>query len=145
MDTRSNKHCVLIVDDDKTTRLMTRVTVEQAGFSVSEASSGEEALELFYRRKHDAILLDVNLPGIDGFTTCKEIRYCSHGRHTPIIMVTSVDDLESIDKAFQYGATDFIVKPINWTILGHRIRHIIRAQQSEDQVRYLAYYDSLTR
>ena len=107
---------ILIVDDDATTRLMSRVTIEKAGFHVSEAQTGEQALTLLNEKHHDAVLLDVRLPGIDGFTTCEKIRYSNDGKYIPIIMITGLDDIDSIDKAYEVGVTDFIVKPINWSI-----------------------------
>jgi diguanylate cyclase (GGDEF)-like protein/PAS domain S-box-containing protein len=118
---------VLIVDDEATARLLTRATLEQAGFSVMEAEDGEQALTVFERTQPDLVLLDVEMPGTDGYTVCKTLRSWPRARHIPIIMVTGRDDVTSINQAYEAGATDFVSKPINWALLGHRVRYILRS------------------
>jgi diguanylate cyclase (GGDEF)-like protein len=135
---------VLIVDDDNATRLITRTALEQAGFRVDEAGDGLEALKRFDETHHDLLLLDVHLPGLDGFGVCEQIRSTFYGKYTPIIMVTGLDDIASIEKAYTLGATDFMIKPINWTLLSHHINYVLRARATEEKVKYLAYYDGLT-
>ena len=118
---------VLIVDDDPAMRLLEKASLEQAGFSVREASGGMQALTAFQERYPDAILLDVMMPDFDGFHVCEEIRKTAAGKLVPIIMVTGLDNADSIDRAFEVGATDFICKPISWGVLGHHVRYILRA------------------
>ena len=118
---------VLIVDDDPAMRLLERASLEQAGFSVREAACGIEALIAFQERCPDAILLDVMMPDVDGFHVCREIRKSAAGELVPIIMVTGLDNADAIDHAFEVGATDFICKPINWGVLGHHVRYVLRA------------------
>ena len=120
---------VLIVDDDFTTRLLARESLEMAGFQVQETDDGRQALELFDRSNPDIILLDVLMPGIDGFTVCKQIRRHPEGWNTPILMMTGLDDIDSIRKAYQTGATDFITKPCNWLVLSYRVHYMLRASQ----------------
>jgi len=120
---------VLIVDDDFTTRLLARESLEGAGFEVSETEDSGKALELFDRLNPEIILLDVLMPGIDGFTVCKQIRRHPEGWNTPILMMTGLDDIESIKKAYDTGATDFISKPCNWLVLSYRVRYMLRASQ----------------
>ena len=122
-----NKYLVMVVDDDFALRLPIKLTLENANFSVIEAKDGQGAIDKFERQKPDLILLDVIMPEIDGFETCRKIRNLPGGRHVPIIMVTSLEDVETIDSAFQAGATDFIVKPINLNILAHRTRYWLRS------------------
>jgi len=134
MSSDSQNKSVLVVEDDAAARLMTRSTLELANFVVDEAETGEAALKLFAEKHHDVILLDVHLPGLNGFNICQQIRSTPYGKFTPIVMITGVDDIDSIEKAYNIGATDFIIKPVNWTILGHRVHYIIRAQQSFDDL-----------
>lgn len=121
---------VLVVDDSRATRLMIRKSLEENGFNVIEAESGEKALEIFEQVQPDAILLDVEMPGIDGITTCSNLRKTDVGQYIPIMMVTSHDDPNSINKAYEAGATEFTIKPINWAIMGHRMRYLIRTGEN---------------
>ncbi len=120
----------LIVDDDLTVRILARETLEQAGFIVTDIADGAQALSAFEQVKPDIILLDVMMPGTNGFTVCKQIRRHPDGKNTPILMMTGLDDVDSIKQAFEIGATDFITKPVNWLILGHRVRYLLRAGQA---------------
>ncbi|HTP66045.1 MAG TPA: EAL domain-containing protein [Geobacteraceae bacterium] len=126
---------VLVVDDDELIRLLARETLEQAGFTVAEVDSGEQAVAAFARLLPDIVLLDVMLPGKDGFTVCAEIRECQGGDDTQILMMTGLDDIESIRRAYDVGGTDFITKPINWLILGYRIRYMLRASLAVSTLR----------
>jgi diguanylate cyclase (GGDEF)-like protein len=123
---------------------MARITFEQNGFVVEEASDGIEAIEAFKRSQPDLILLDVMMPGLDGFSVCRKIREDSDGVNTSILMMTGLDDVGSIQEAYDAGATDFITKPINWAILGYRASFILNAKHADEQIRYLAMYDALT-
>jgi diguanylate cyclase (GGDEF)-like protein/PAS domain S-box-containing protein len=97
---------------------------------VKEAGSGEQALEALERERPDIVLLDVVMPGIDGYEACRRLRDKAAGRHVPVLMLTGLDDLESINRAYEAGATDFISKPINWGVLGHRVRYMLRASEA---------------
>jgi len=126
---------VLVVDDDQTTRALARQSLEQAGFLVGEASNGHDALAAFQRLHPDLVLLDVMMPQVDGFTTCRWIRALDNSAGVPIVMVTGLDDLASIDGAYEAGATDFIAKPIRWATLQHRVRYMVRQKQVSDRLR----------
>ena len=117
----------MVVDDDFALRLPMKLTLENANFPVIEAENGQQAIDTFKSHKPDLILLDVVMPGMSGFETCQKIRNLPGGRHLPIIMVTSLEDVKTIDSAFQVGATDFIAKPINLNILAHRTRYWLRS------------------
>lgn len=134
-DYTSQKPLVLIVDDDESILFLERTSLEQAGFAVEEAKTGPEALALYKTLSPDAVLLDVLMPGMDGFTVCREIRKLSEGDLTPLFMVTGLDDLDSINHAFEVGATDFIAKPINWKTLGHHVRYMLRASDAFSRLR----------
>jgi predicted signal transduction protein with EAL and GGDEF domain len=91
--------------------------------------NGKQALELFEELSPDAVLLDVMMPVLNGFDTCTALRQLPGGEHIPVLMVTSLDDIESIHRAYDAGATDFITKPINIVMLGYRVRYTMRANQ----------------
>lgn len=125
---------VLVVDDDATMRLLMRHTLKKAGFEVEEAIDGPPALEAFQAKHPDIILMDVMMPTMDGFTACQKIRKLPGGEHVPVLMVTGLDDVDSINQAYEAGATDFITKPITFPLLGHRVRYVLRASQAMERV-----------
>jgi diguanylate cyclase (GGDEF)-like protein len=118
---------ILVVDDESTQRLLTRQYLELAEFEVLEARDGEAALQAYEQRRPDLILLDVRMPKMDGFTVCARIREMVDGAEVPIVMVTGLDDIESLEHSYQSGATDFITKPVVWETLSHRVRYLLRA------------------
>ncbi|WP_412757851.1 response regulator [Legionella bozemanae] len=135
---------ILIVDDSATMRLIICDVLTKVGFNVIQAENGEAALSLLKTTKPDAILLDVEMPGLNGFEVCAEIRKSPDLRYLPIMMVTGLEDYASVNKAFQVGATDFTTKPINPTLLGYRVRYMVRTnsyfqdlQIAEQKVRAL--------
>ncbi|MBC8316623.1 MAG: EAL domain-containing protein [Desulfobulbaceae bacterium] len=125
-----SKALALVVDDDASLRVAMEAALQKAGFEVIEAESGREAIALFQAKKPDLILLDVIMPGMDGFQTCSTIRDLPGGKHVQILMVTGLDDTKSTERAFEVGANDFISKPLNWLMLGHRARYMERAGRS---------------
>jgi len=125
--TSQNRQRILIVDDDLIIRTMAGRALERAGHEVLSADSGETGLDLFEESDVDLLLLDVMMPGMDGFQVCLRLRQHARGRYLPIIMLTGLDDTESVESAYQAGATDFIVKPINWNLLVHRVNYGLRA------------------
>ncbi len=120
---------VLVVDDDPIIRLLARRTLEPDGFTLVEADDGTKAIDFFTNQLPDVLLLDVKLPTIDGFTTCEKLRSLPGGDQIPVLMITGHDDVASITRAYEVGATDFISKPINWLILKQRLRYMLRASQ----------------
>src|SRR6185369_207288 len=80
----------------------------------------------------------VQMPEKDGFAVCRELRATPAGARVPVLMMTALNDVESIERAYQSGATDFITKPINWPILGHRARYMLRASRTLDQLARLS-------
>ncbi len=119
------KH-ILIANNELTARLLMKAALEKSGFEVLAAENGEEALRLFNEGVFDMVMLDVDMPGLNGYEVCSRLRQTAGGE-LPIIMVTGMDDLESIEQAFEAGATDFLSKPINWTLVGHRLKYLFRA------------------
>ncbi|HNR13899.1 MAG TPA: response regulator, partial [Thermodesulfobacteriota bacterium] len=124
-----------IADDDVTMRLLACEALEQTGFQVMEAQDGEEALEAFHHYQPQVVLLDVMMPKMDGFAVCETLRLIPGGQTVPIFMITGCDDMESITKAYESGATDFITKPVNWLILGRRVHAMLRAYETLNALR----------
>ena len=118
---------IMVIDDDVAVRLVAQEALLEGGFRTCEAENGKQALDLISEITPDLLLLDVMMPEMDGFEVCKAIRKNSEYSHLPIVMATALDDFESIQNAYEVGATDFIIKPINWNILRHRIQYILRA------------------
>ena len=142
LDQHSARQVVLIADDDDGTRYILAETLTPEGYRVIEARCGKDAVDKFSQHRPDVVLLDVEMPGKDGYEACQAIRNCPDGADVPIVMVTSNDDSESIDRAFHVGATDFISKPINWSLIGHRLRYILRGAS---HLRSLAISESQNR
>ena len=124
------QRCVLVIDDDPAFTLLASETLAQAGFDVRIASNSRVALSAFEKDKPDLVLLDVELPGTNGFELCATLRLLSPGLDVPIVMVTGHDDTASIAQAYQVGATDFIHKPVLWPTLPHRVGFILRARDN---------------
>jgi len=120
---------VLVADDEPTARLLMSAALQKAGLVVSVAADGEEALRQFHAQPCDVVMLDVEMPGLSGYQVCAALRK-EIGDELPIVMVTGMDDTDSIERAFDCGATDFIAKPINWTLIGHRVKYLMRAYQA---------------
>lgn len=120
----------LVVDDETTNRLLTRETLELAGLRVEEAENGMQAIDLVRRIRPDIILLDVMMPQMDGFATCIALRGMPDGARIPILMMTGLDDEESIERAYEVGATDFVTKPWSSLIVSQRVRYMLRASNT---------------
>lgn len=127
---RGSSPLVLIVDDDSGTRLLAAASLAQAGYATVEAADGEDGVGAFERFRPDLVMLDVMMPRMDGFSACQEIRKRPGGDRVPVLMMTGLDDLASIHRAYEAGATDFITKPINWVVLGYRVSYLLRASHA---------------
>jgi diguanylate cyclase (GGDEF)-like protein/PAS domain S-box-containing protein len=125
---------VLVADDDMAGRLLVRESLEQAGLRVVEAGNGLEAVARFIEFQPQLVLLDVVMPEMDGYTACAALRKLPGGQAVPILMLTGLDDIESINRAYEVGATDFATKPVNWLVLRHRVRYMLRAGQVLDEL-----------
>jgi diguanylate cyclase (GGDEF)-like protein len=121
---------ILVVDDDRMIRAMSREALEEEGYDVVEAADGAEAMDLFEKRRPDLLMLDVEMPGRDGISVCRELRERYPEDPTPILIVTAADGRGAIDGAYDAGATDFASKPLNWALLQHRVRFLLRASRA---------------
>jgi len=126
---------VLLVDDDGIVRMLTAAGLAERGWRVVEADSGARALELFERERPQVVALDAVMPELDGFATCERLRRLASATHVPVIMLTGLDDEQSIGRAYDAGATDFFVKtPGRWTLLSQRLRYLTRASRVREEL-----------
>jgi len=140
----SHRPSALIADDDELSRLLLQETTEQAGFDTVAVADGTRALQVALSRNFDIALLDVEMPGLDGYAVCRALRGVPTLRHLPVVMITGHDSAQSIERSYEAGATDFISKPLNWSLIPHRLRYILRNAEAENRIRELAYRDPLT-
>lgn len=118
---------VLVVDDEPMARTLLRLMLVRAGFNVSEAENGYDALEKVKLNVPDIILLDVMMPGMDGFEVCKTLRDVEATATLPIIMLSAKTDLDSINKGLRLGATKYLTKPISPEALTNHVKETLGA------------------
>jgi diguanylate cyclase (GGDEF)-like protein len=140
----SSLPAALIADDDEISRLFLVESLEKAGFRTVAVTDGAAALDAALADDFSLALLDVEMPKLDGYAVCAALRATPRLRHLPVVMITGHDDAESIARAYDVGATDFISKPVNWTLLPHRLRYVMRNADADRTLRTLAYFDALT-
>src|SRR5450755_1391432 len=124
---------ILIVDDDSSTRRALRMTLSGMGFAVVEAARGEEALSLVRVTRFDAVLLDVDMPGMGGLEACRTIRHAV--ARLPILMLTVMDSEDDKVLALDAGADDYITKPFQLRELTARLRSAVRRRNALDVTR----------
>lgn len=120
---------ILCVEDDERIRTAVKLALEDEGWAVEEADTGEEALNAFQRQPADVVLIDIMLPGIDGFDVCRAIRRVSD---VPIVMVTARADTHDVVAGLEAGADDYLTKPFAPKELSARIRALLRRIRSSD-------------
>lgn len=128
----ANKPRVLAVDDDFISLQLAEDMLSDEGFEVITSVDGESALALFNKassdgRPFDIVLLDVEMPGLDGYQVCERIRKLPDGHSVPIVMITGREDLDAAKRAYEVEATDFSSKPTNWLVLAQRLHYASRA------------------
>jgi len=126
---------ILVIDDDMSVRMQVRLTLENAGCAVFEAEDGATALAMFKERLPDLVFLDVMLPDAGGAEVCAALRALPGGFHTPVVMMADLEDIATIDHAFDAGATTFITKPINPLILHYRAKYWLRSSALAGELR----------
>ncbi|MEN9314272.1 MAG: hypothetical protein RIS35_665, partial [Pseudomonadota bacterium] len=143
--------CALIADDDPAFRLLLNAALTRLGFEVTITADGLSALERALERRYDLVVLDVLMPGADGFEVCKALRAMPAYRQTPILMATGLDDHVSVGRAFEAGASDFERKPLQLNLLGHRIMFLMKSaenlrelEQKRIELEFSATHDLLT-
>ena len=121
---------VLITDDDAVALLVAQAALESAGFEVLGAENGNDAVTLFAQQNPECVILDVMMPGMDGYEVCRAIRATPAGRDAPILIMTSRDDVGAVARAYDSGATDFTSKGISSRLLIERVRFLLREYRS---------------
>ena len=138
---------VLITDDDNALRSLLVMALKAEGYEIEEAINGEECLVKYARLQPDLVLLDAVMPEMDGFSCCQHIRALPDRPQIPILMITFLDDRESIDQAFQAGATDYITKPIHWSVLRQRVRYLLASshvlKEAEQQKNWELFFRNI--
>lgn len=114
---------VLTVEDDERIRQSVKLALEEEGWEVEEAASGEDAISAFHRKPADVVLIDIMLPGIDGFELCRALRKSSD---VPVVMVTARSDTHDVVAGLEAGADDYLTKPFAPKELSARIRALLR-------------------
>ncbi|MCJ8281865.1 MAG: PAS domain-containing protein, partial [Rivularia sp. ALOHA_DT_140] len=126
---------ILVVDDDELTRMQLRELLKSAGYWVAEASNGEEALAAYIQLQPEMVLLDALMPEMDGFSCCERLRQIPGGKDVPILMVTALYEQNSVERAFNAGATDYITKPVQWLVLRQRVLRLLEASRTMKKLR----------
>jgi DNA-binding response OmpR family regulator len=130
---------ILSVEDDERIRTAVKLALEDEGWQVEEATNGEEAIAAFGRAPSEVVLIDIMLPGVDGFEVCRQIRRMSD---VPIVMVTARDDTHDVVAGLEAGADDYLTKPFAPKELSARIRALLRrARVSESGASRLRFGD----
>jgi diguanylate cyclase len=134
----------IIADDEDLGRLLLAETAEASGLRPMSFDDGATALEAALSHEVAIVLLDVDMPGMDGYAVCRRLRAEPRFASVPIVMVTGHEDSAAITRAFEAGATDFISKPVNWALLPRRLAYILRNAAAAERIERLAYFDTLT-
>ncbi len=121
--------CVLVVDDDADTLRLLEILLSRHEFRVVQALDGQTGLRLAWQERPDAILLDIMMPGMDGFEVCRRLRQVTEA---PILLVTALGDTSSLERGFALGADDYVVKPFEPQELISRLRATLRRPHSSD-------------
>jgi diguanylate cyclase len=134
----------IIADDEDLGRLLLAETAEASGLRPMSFDDGAAALNAALSHEVAIVLLDVDMPGMDGYAVCRRLRAEPRFASVPIVMVTGHEDSAAITRAFEAGATDFISKPVNWALLPRRLAYILRNAAAAERIERLAYFDTLT-
>lgn len=129
------KPLIVLADDDEITRDVASAVLVEAGFDTIATDNGIDVVARFAEHAPDLVILDVMMPGQDGISACRAIREVPMSRYVPILILTGKDDVASVRNAFDAGATDFLTKPINWTLFTHRVRYALRTAQLDIDLR----------
>ncbi|MDP8916479.1 MAG: response regulator [Pseudomonadota bacterium] len=122
---------LLFADDDPILREFAKVHLATEKAEVATAADGEEAWEMVRTQPLDLLLVDLEMPKLDGFELVRRMREQPRFNNLPVIVVTGREDVSAIDRAFICGATSFVTKPINWRLLSYQVRFTLRAGRAE--------------
>ncbi len=132
MMSTNTKARILVVDDSKMTRDMLAHILRNYGYAVDTVEDGLQAINYFMDHHPELILMDADMPVLDGVSACAKIRQMPDAKYLPIIMFTALAEREWVDRAYDAGATDYVTKPVNWDVLRNRIHYILQAKHAEE-------------
>jgi diguanylate cyclase (GGDEF)-like protein len=141
---RANTRSVILVVDDNPDNVRILYEILKGDYEICAASSGEDALDICLARPPDVILLDVNMPGMDGYEVCRRLKAVEYTREIPIVFVTALDSPLAEAEALAEGASDFISRPFHEQVVRARVRNQITLKAQGDLLRSLAMTDGLT-
>ena len=125
---------ILYADDDPILREFALVNLSTEHAVLDTAADGAEALAKIEAQAPDIMLMDLEMPVMDGWETLRRLRANPKTRDLPVIVVTGREDVEAVDRAFSAGATSFVVKPLNWRLLSHQLRYVHRGAVAEREM-----------
>jgi two-component system sensor histidine kinase/response regulator len=140
---RTQAATILVVDDNEANRSLAAHTLEDEGYRVVLAGGGAEGIAAFERELPDCVLLDVRMPEMDGFTVCERIRALPRGSETPVLFLTALRDVDTLDRALRAGGDEFLTKPVRPTELVVRVRSALKVQRMNVELR--GHYELLKR
>ncbi len=129
LEEKNKKPLIVVADDDESILLLISSTLEREGYQVESFKNGEEVLAFCQDESPALVILDAIMPKVDGFNVARQLLSSYSGFNAPIIIITSLNDDESVDKAFKSGATDFVSKPIHWPVLLYRVRRLLATKE----------------
>jgi len=141
LDVGTETVSVLVVDDNEANRVLAQNTLEDEGFRVVLASDGPEAIKAVQRERPDCIVLDIRMPGMDGFAVCERIRALPKGADTPVLFLTALRDVDTFDHAVRAGGNDYLTKPIRPSDLVARVQSALKVRRLTSELR--EHYDLL--
>jgi DNA-binding response OmpR family regulator len=136
-DSQKRNALILVVDDDQIMRLLSREALEQASFGVIEAEDGAQALSMSMSLQPDLIMLDIMMPGMDGFEVCARLKANERTKDVPVIFLTGKGDEEDEAKGLDLGAVDYITKPFSPAIVKARVQTHLELKQQRDMLQAL--------
>jgi signal transduction histidine kinase len=130
-EANSEGNRILVVDDEHLNRVLLTTSLQESGYSVATTDDGEQALDILRTQPFDAIILDLIMPRMDGYEVLAELKQDPKLRRIPVIVISSMDDVESIVRCIEMGATDYLSKPFNPVLLNARIRASLASLHEE--------------
>lgn len=134
---------ILVVDDNEMNRDMLSRRLKRLRYAVMIAESGEKALEMVDNHPFDLVLLDIMMPGMSGYDVLAQMKANAATQHIPIIMISAVDDLDSVVKCIEMGAEDYLFKPFNPVLLKARVQASLSRQQRHKSSAVMPYFEEL--
>ena len=133
---------ILLLEDDYLYKISIKEFLEELDFEVDDFDNGDEALDAIYENRYDLLLLDIRVPGIDGFQLIENIR--NEGIYTPVIILTSLTDMSNLSKGYELGCNDYLKKPFDLIELRHRIDQLIKNKCFASDENKIILHDNFT-